>query len=162
MHKSVDNELCVKYLSLIGSCYATGDFEPLFPYLSSDCVWESQWRLTPEVGKYTVEKYFRKKGSILKQTGSFPKWMIVELVDNMNPMRHTNIVVNGEEKQNVSFAMWYRAGELALFMDQLLASDEHALSLMRIQLDSSDLIQRMDMCMPELFKFVKYDIHEKI
>ena len=155
MHKSIDKDMALKYLTLIGSCYASGDFEPLFPYLSSDCVWESQWRLTPENGKHEVMNYFRKKGEILIESGAFPKWMVVEFIDNMNPIRNANIKAGKEDWNPSSVALLYPAGELALFMSQDLNDYSNAM-ILRITV-KDDLISRIDLCMPELFKFEKYD-----
>lgn len=157
MHKSVDKELALKYLTLIGSCYATGDFEPLFPYLSSDCVWESQWRLTPENGKHEVMNYFRKKGEILKSSGGFLRWIVVQLIDNSNPVR-ANVKAGKEPWKEVSLGLWYPAGELALFMSQNL-NDYSTAMIVRITV-KDDLISRIDLCMPELFKFEKYEYED--
>lgn len=154
MHKSVDKDLLLKYLQIIGSCYATGDFEPLFPYLADDCVWESQWRLTPETGKETVINYFNKKGTILKETGSFPKWMVVEFIDNMNPINSN--IVRGSKSEHASVALFYEAGKLALFMSQDLDDRKNAM-IIDLTIDDQNLIKRIDLCMPELFKFEKYE-----
>lgn len=155
MNKTMDKDLQLKYLTLIANCYATGDFEPLFPYLSEDCVWESQWRLDPEDGKAAVEAYFREKGEILKEYRAFPKWTVVEFVDNMNLIRPAKATVDGETKQNVVVGLLYDPGELALYMTQDL-EDGKAESMLRIKVNEENLIKRIDMCMPGLFKFVKY------
>lgn len=156
MHKGVINkELLYKYLKVLGSCYASGIFDPLYPYLSDDCIWESQWRLTPETGKESVINYFDKKGQILRETGCFPKWMVVEYVGNHNSVATT--VVKGKTKSEpVNVAILYQNGMLALFMAQEL-DDETSASIVEIKLDEKDLIQRIDVCMPELFKFKKYE-----
>ena len=156
MHKSVDKNLLLKYLQIVGSCYATGDFEPLFPYLSDDCVWESQWRLTPETGKETVINYFTKKGETLRKTGSFPKWMVVEFVDNMNPVRAQLKGKNIDSSRPTRVALFYEEGKLALFMAQDLDDVTNA-SIVDLTIDDNNLIKRIDICMPELFKFVKYE-----
>ena len=158
MHKSIDRELALKYLTLIGSCYATGDFEPLFPYLTNDCVWESQWRLTPETGKEEVMKYFRKKGEILQETKSFPKWMIVQFIDNMNPVHGASVKVGKEDRKTASFGLLYTPGELALFMSQDL--DDYSTAMIGMITVKDDLISRIDLCMPELFKFEKYEFED--
>ena len=160
MHKSLDNELALKYLTLIGSCYATGDFEPLFPYLSSDCVWESQWRLTPENGKHEVMKYFRKKGQILRESGAFPKWMVVQLIDNINYLHSAKIKAGKKPWETASLGLLYTPGELALFMSQDLNDYSNAM-IGRITV-KDDLISRIDLCMPELFKFEKYEYENDV
>ncbi len=155
MHKSVDKELLLKYLKIIGNGYATGDFKELYPFLAPDCVWESQWRLTPETGKETVINYFNKKGDILRETASFPKWMVVEFVDNLNPIK-ASIVKRNVKNPPVSIGLLYEKGKLALFMAQDL-DDRVSSSIVDIKIDENNLIKRIDMCMPELFKFVKYE-----
>ena len=158
MHKGLDKELALKYLTLIGSCYATGDFEPLFPYLSGDCVWESQWRLTPETGKVEVMKYFRKKGEILRESRAFPKWMIVQFIDSMNPIRDAKVKAGKKDWETAHVALYYPPGELALFMSQDLDDYSNAM-IGRITVED-DLISRIDLCMPELFKFEKYEYED--
>ena len=158
MHKSVDKELALKYLTLIGSCYATGDFEPLFPYLTSDCVWESQWRLTPESGKHEVTRYFRKKGEILKASGAFPKWMVVKFIDSVNPVHGANIKTGKKSRGKASVGLLYTPGELALFMSQDL--DDYSNAVIGRITVKDDLISRIDLCMPELFKFEKYEYRD--
>ena len=158
MHKSVDKELALKYLTLIGSCYATGDFEPLFPYLSSDCVWESQWRLTPENGKHEVMNYFRKKGEILRASGAFPKWMIVQFIDSVNYIHGANIKAGKKPWETASVGLFYTPGELALFMSQDL--DDYSNAMIGRITVKDDLISRIDLCMPELFKFEKYEYED--
>lgn len=159
MHQSLDNETSIKYLKIIGSCYATGDFEPLFPYLSTDCVWESQWRMTPETGKDSVMKYFRKKGEILRDSKAFPKWMMVEFIGNGKPVR-SNVKVQGEWQQNAHTMLFYPEGELALFMSQDLKDYSNAI-ILRIKANDEKLITRIDLCMPELFMFKKYENTER-
>lgn len=158
MHKSVDKELALKYLTLIGSCYATGNFEPLFPYLSSDCVWESQWRLTPENGKHEVMNYFRKKGESLRASGAFPKWMIVQFIDSINYIHGADIKAGKKPWETASVGLFYTPGELALFMSQDL-NDYSTAMIGRITV-KDDLISRIDLCMPELFKFEKYEYED--
>lgn len=158
MHKSIDKELLLKYLKLVGSCYATGDFEPLFPYLSEDCVWESQWRLTPETGKETVKNYFIKKGAILQESGRFPKWMVVEFIDNINPIKSN--IIRGSKSEHASVGLFYEAGKLALFMSQDLNDTRNAM-ILDLTIDEKKLIKRIDLCMPELFKFQKYEADTK-
>ena len=156
MHKGVINkDLLYKYLQILGTGYATGNFESLYPYLADDCVWESQWRLTPETGKESVINYFNKKGAILRESGSFPKWMVVEYVDNLNPV-DASIVKGKSKSEPMRVALWYQSGMLALFMAQELDDATNA-SIVEIELDEKDLIRRIDICMPEFYKFKKYE-----
>ena len=54
--------LIYKYLEIISDGYEKGDFEPLFPYLAEDCVFESQWVLAPNTGYEAVVSYLTYKG----------------------------------------------------------------------------------------------------
>ena len=157
IHKEKD--LALDYLTLIGNCYATGDFEPLFPYLSDDCVWESQWRLDPENGKQEVIEYFRRKGKAVKRTGTFPKWMIVQLVGSINYIHGAYIKAGEKPWETASVGLIYTPGELALFMSQDLADYSTAM-IARITM-KDNLISRIDICMPELFKFEKWNTNDE-
>lgn len=53
--------LTYKYLDLIDDGYSKGEFEPLFQYLADDCVLESQWVMTPNVGYDAVVSYLSGK-----------------------------------------------------------------------------------------------------
>lgn len=149
------NDILLKYCKVLGECYSTGDFTEIFPYLADDCVWESQWRLTPETGKEAVISYFTKKGLTLQKTQSFPKYLIVEFIDNINTIKNENIVINGK-KENASFGLFYEEGKIALFMAQTL-NDVTNGTIIDLTLDDDKKISRIDMCMPELFKFKKYE-----
>ena len=155
MYKSVDKNLLLEYLQIVGSCYATGDFEMLYPYLSDDCVWESQWRLTPETGKESVINYFNKKGMLLRESGNFPKWMVVEFIDNMNPMMNVDII-KGNKAERATVGLMYQPGKLALFLSQQLDDLQNAI-ILDLSINDSGEIKRIDLCMPELFKFKKYE-----
>ena len=51
---SEKNEILRQYLETLCKCYSTGRFENLYPLLADDCVFESQWVLTPNVGKPAI------------------------------------------------------------------------------------------------------------
>jgi len=148
-------DILYDYLTILGEAYKTGDYEELFPLLANDCVWESQWRLTPESGKEAVEAYFRKKGSILKETGSFPKYIIVEFIDNINPIKNAGGMLNGQEFSG-NIGLLYESGKLAIFAAQQLDDVENGM-IIDLSLNEENKISRIDLCMPELFKFKKYE-----
>ena len=154
MHKGIDKELFIKYLEIIGNGYVTGDFEPLFPYLATDCVWESQWRLIPETGKHEVVNYYRKKGEVLKESQTSLKYMIVQFIDNMNPVE-MDAKINREVVREAKIGLFYEVGKLALFLAQELNNTTNAV-ILDIKINKEGLISRIDLCMPELFKFEKY------
>ena len=149
------NKLLYKYCDILGQCYTTGDFSDIFPYLAEDCVWESQWRLSPETGKEAVEKYFINKGLTLQKTGSFPRYLIVEFIDELNLIENTEAKVNGQESI-ASVGLLYEAGKIALFMAQTLEDITNGM-IIDLTLDERQQISRINFCMPELFKFKKYE-----
>ncbi len=152
MEKEIRNKYLYNYCRILGEGYVTGDFSSIYEFLADDCVWESQWRLTPETGKEAVIAYFQKKGKILRESDSSIKYLIVELVDSFNPV---NARINGENEV-VSVGMVYETGKIALFMAQDL-NDVTSGTIIDLKLDDDKKISRIDICMPELFKFKKYE-----
>lgn len=149
------NDVLLEYFKVLGNGYSTGDFNSLFPFLSEECVFESQWVLTPNSGKNEVINYLINKGTTLRESGSFPKCTIVKLIGNINMIKNADIHLNGDEAQRGSFGLLYPDGKLAMLMCQQL-KEELVSVLVDIQLDENDLISRIDLCMPELFKFERY------
>lgn len=143
--------LIYKYLEIISDGYEKGDFEPLFPCLAEDCVFESQWVLTPNTGYEAVVSYLTAKGETLKESDSFPSCYIQELVGNINTIKHIDLNVNGE-KQHGSVGLHYPSGELCLLMRQDI-DDKTNDVILRIKLNDNEKISRIDLCMPELFKY---------
>ncbi|SFO17470.1 hypothetical protein SAMN05216351_10438 [Pseudobutyrivibrio sp. JW11] len=159
--KSVSNrEILYKYCEIMAKCYSTGNFTEIYPFLSDDCVWESQWRLTPEEGKDAVVRYFTNKGRILQESKSFPQTLIVEFVDNINLMDEAAMKTK-EGIQHGKLGLVYETGKIALFMAQELNDVTNGM-ILDFTLNDDNLIKRIDICMPELFKFKKYDASEII
>lgn len=161
---SSKNDILFERLKVLCKGYSTGIFDLLFPFLSDDCVFESQWVLTPNVGRETVVDYFTKKGATLRRNGTCPECTIVELVGNLNMVKHADIHLNGGAAQRDSVGLWYPSGKLAMLMQQQL-DDECISVLVDLQLDENDFISRIALCMPELFRFKHYagpfDIEEE-
>lgn len=143
--------LVYKYLDLIASGYETGDFEPLYPYLAKDCVLESMWVITPNVGYDAVVSYLTGKGKTLKRTDSFPSCSIQELVGNINTIKNADINVNGK-KQSGSVGLYYPSGELCLLMEQTIEDKTNGV-ILRVKINDEEKISRIDLCMPELFNY---------
>ena len=143
--------LIYKYLEIISDGYEKGDFEPLFSYLAEDCVLESQWVLTPNTGYEAVVSYLTAKGETLKKSGAFPSCYIQELVGNINTVKDVNINVNGEQKHG-NVGLHYPSGELCLLMEQSIDDKTNSV-ILRIKLNNDEKISRIDLCMPELFKY---------
>ena len=149
------NEILFKYLKILCESYSTGRFESLFPHLSDECVFESQWVLTPNTGKAAVIDYFTNKGATLRRTGSCPECTVVELVGNLNMIKNADVHLNGGESHRGSVGLLYPDGKLAMLMCQQ-SNGELISVLVDLQLNENDLISRIDLCMPELFNFKHY------
>ena len=146
--------LTFKYLTIISEGYESGDFSQLFPFLSRNCVFESQWVMTPNEGYDAVVSYLTEKGKTLKKTGSFPSCSIQELVGNINAIKNIDVNVKGE-KQHGSIGLYYHAGELCLLMEQTIGDNSNDV-ILRIKLDEKEKISRIDLCMPELFQYREF------
>ncbi len=153
---SSKNDVLKKYLRVLCKCYSVGRFERLFPLLSEECVFESQWVLTPNEGKDAVVEYFTNKGTALQRSNSCPECIIVELVGNLNPIEDAELYVNGSVTQRGSFGLFYPDGKLAMLMSQQQKGGMFSV-LVDLQLDEQDMISRIDLCMPELFRYKYFD-----
>ena len=131
--------------------YGSGDFSPVFPHLSEDCVMQSQWVLTPNEGRRAIVEYLTDKGKTLKRTGNFPNCSIVELIGNINPIKDDDFHVNGERVHG-SFGLLYDPGELCLLMEQTIDDKTNGVML-RLKLTEEDKIARIDLCDPALFRY---------
>ncbi len=143
--------LAFEYLDLISYGYENGDFSSLFPCLAEDCVLESQWVMTPNVGYDAVTDYLSGKGETLKRNGTFPTCSIQELVGNINVIDNVDIHINGE-KTNGSVGLHYSSGELCLLMEQTIDDKTNSV-ILRIKINNEEKISRIDLCMPELFQY---------
>lgn len=151
MTKSLEFEnTAINHLQLIMNGYETGDFTPLFPCLSQDCVMESQWVMQPNVGYNTVTEYLSGKGKTLKNNDSFPICNLCELIGNLNPVK-ANVNLNGE-KHNGTVGIWYPSGELCLVMQQTIDGETNEV-ILRIEHDENAKISRIDLCMPEFYNY---------
>ena len=153
---SEKNEILRQYLETLCKCYSTGRFENLYTLLADDCVFESQWVLTPNVGKPAIVDYFQGKGATLRKNNCCPICTIVEFIGNVNTIKNAEVHLNGGEAQRASFGLWYPEGKLAMLMCQTLKDKTNGV-IVDLQLDENDAISRIDLCMPELFNFKHFD-----
>lgn len=149
---SQKKEILKGYLETLCKCYSSGRFENLFPLLADDCVFESQWVLTPNTGKAAVVDYFIGKGATLRKNNCCPTCTIVEFVGSLNTIKNAEVHLNGGETQRASFGLLYPEGKLAMLMCQTLKDVTNGV-IVDLQLDENDCISRIDLCMPELFNF---------
>lgn len=132
------------------SAYEDGDFTEFVSLLAEDCVYTSMWVLESLCGRDAVANHLLKKGASIRESASYPSGRIVELVGNMNPVSDTELVVNGEKK-NGSVALMYEPGKYCLMLEQELDGKTNQ-TLVDLKLDSEGKVQRIDLCMPELFR----------
>ena len=152
---SSKNTVLYDRLKTLCKCYSFGQFEALFPYLSDSCVFESQWVLSAMTEKGTIMDYLTGKGETLRRANCCPKCMIVELIGNLNMIKNADVHINGGKPQRASLGLWYPEGKLAMLMRQE-TNGQNVSVLVDIQLDENDLISRIDLCMPELFRFRRF------
>lgn len=134
---SEKNEILRQYLETLCKCYSTGRFENLYPLLADDCVFESQWVLTPNVGKPAIVDYFQGKGATLRKNNCCPICTIVEFIGNVNTIKNAEVHLNGGEAQRASFGLWYPEGKLAMLMCQTLKDKTNGV-IVDLQLDEND------------------------
>ena len=68
---SKKNDVLFEHLKVLCEGYSTGRFDSLFPLLAEDCVFESQWVLTPHKGKAeTIERRRSAEKGSCKQRDS--------------------------------------------------------------------------------------------
>ncbi|MDO4494103.1 MAG: hypothetical protein Q4C53_09490 [Clostridia bacterium] len=137
-------------LCAIAKGYETGDFGSLFPYLAKDCVFESQWVRQPNNGCDEVVAYLEGKGRTLRRNRCFAKAFIVKLRGNGNPVA-AGVSVNGAPEERAKVSLWYPDGEHCLLLRQELPEETVEL-IVRVQLQN-DKVARIDLCMPELFRY---------
>lgn len=156
MKTKLENKmLAYRYLEILKEGYEKGDFSKLFPFLAKDCVYESQWVLTANTGYEEVVDYLTKKGIAIQNSRAFPICSIQELVGNMHPIKNAKVHINGDAAQCATASLYYPSGELCLLMEQAL-ENEMVRTILRIQINAEGRIKRIDMCMPELFRYRLY------
>ena len=147
-----ENSRLFDVLCALQKGYESGDFSQLFPFLAHDCVLESQWVLEPNTGYDAVVSYFTGKGKTLAKHECFPTCKIVELLGDCNPINSTAVSINGLEAKPASFGHMYTPGKLCLLMEQTLNGETNGI-IVDVQIDSEGMVKRIDLCMPELFRY---------
>lgn len=145
------NDVLEKHLSALAEGYATGLFDELFPLLAEDCVFETQWRMEPEAGKAAVIAYFTAKGRTLRDMACCPEADLIQFIGDSNPIRNADMLFNGEPHHG-TFMMMYEPNKLALRLRQRLNGQENHV-IVDLTLNESDQIRRIDLCMPELYRY---------
>ena len=151
----IRNRMHLNHLRTLCDCYSTGDFAPLFFFLSDDVVLESQWVMQPNVGRKAVEDYFTGKGKTLKKHNCCPECRIVRLVGNLNSVE-SDVSVNGKEPEHAKVGLLYSDGKLCMYMSQTLNGETNGV-IVDVTMDDRNMISRIDLCMPELFRFEPYE-----
>lgn len=151
----IRNRIHLNHLRKLCDCYSTGDFSPLFFFLSDDVVLESQWVKQPNVGREAVEEYFTGKGKTLKEHDCCPECRIVRLIGDINPVEG-EVSVNGDEPEHAKVGLLYPDGKLCMYMSQTLNGKTNGV-IVDVTMDDRNMISRIDLCMPELFCFEPYE-----
>ena len=158
--KLEENSRRYDVLCALAKGYETGDFSELFPFLAKDCVLESQWVLTPNTGYDAVVSYLTGKGKTLVKYECLADCSIVELVDNCRPVKMPRVIVNGEAPKQAYVGLMYTPGTLCLLMKQTLDGETNSV-LVDVSIDDEGMVKRIDLCMPELFRFRPFDTHAR-
>ncbi len=145
------NPILEKHLSVLAKCYSGGCFDELFPLLADDCVFETQWRLNPDVGKRAVIAYFTGKGQTMRDYNACPVCDLISFVGYSNPIRNADITFESG-KYHGTFVLMYEPDKLALRMRQTLDSQTNCV-IVDLTLNEQNQISRIDLCMPELFRY---------
>ena len=143
------------YLELLWDGYRSGDFSEVFSHLATDCEMHSQWVFQPNVGYDAIVDYFTEKGNTLKETKSFPKCSIQELLGSARPVCTAQIYVDGVVESG-KVELWYEAGELCLLMEQQL-EDKTVSAILRLTLNDDGKIDTIHLCAPELFSYREWN-----
>ena len=151
MKDMINKETHLQALKVVAEAYQTVCFGGIFPLLAEDCVWESQWRLDPECGRDQVIRYYIQKEESMRGYEDTLRCGIVELVGSFNPVSG-----EGKDGRRVSAGLLYPDGKLCVYMEQLLDGQINGI-LIDLTLNEDGLITRIDLCMPELFRFRPYN-----
>jgi ketosteroid isomerase-like protein len=142
------------YLNKLGIAYRSGDFTGIYPFLSDDCVWESQWVPEPRTGKDPVIEYFENKSRALMGSDSLVDYSVVQLIGNLNTSGSQDLVAGGEKRRG-SFGLFYEDRKLCLFLRQKVNGETNVM-IIHPKFDKNGKFKRLDVCMPELFRFEPY------
>lgn len=151
----INKEAHLYALRVVAEAYQTVRFGGIFPLLNEDCVWESQWRLAPERGRDQVIRYYTQKEENMRGYEGTIRCGIVELVGNLNFLSGKD-----QSEQHISAGLFYPDGKLCVYMEQLLDGQING-TLIDLTLNEDGLITKIDLCMPELFRFRMYTEEHK-
>lgn len=151
MKPMIDKDIHLRALKVVGQAYESARFSEIFPLLAEDAVWESQWRLGSEQGRDQVIRYFGIKEKALRDAGFSIRWAVVELVDSLNMMP-----CHDGKGNRVHVGLYYPKGKLCLYVEQDLDGEVSG-TIIDLTMNEDGLITRIDLCMPELFCFKRYE-----
>lgn len=124
--------------------YETGDFDSLFPFLAQDCVMESQWVLTPNIGYEVIKEYYTGKGETLAKNQSFPECTIVELIEVHQKKKKVQTILNRNKPEAGVLQLCYTPGKLCLLMKQTLKEKKNSV-LVDVTIDNNGKVKRIDL-----------------
>ena len=144
-------ELYEKYLTIIAECFKNKDFTDLFPYLSKDIVWESNWVIEPREGYDVVVDYYKNKAKQLRNSSWEMHHTLVKTLDPFSEPIKGNVKAG-----NTTVILAHETGKLMDYVLQISDTGEKSGVIIDIKINEDKLISRIDMCIPSLFKFEKY------
>ncbi len=138
---------------IVEECYATGDFEKLFPIITDDYEHHSFWVLEPMRGKETVIPYYRGKGNAIRKAGDRVKTQIVRISDEPRMVSVDRLQVNGETVRNARVSVWADFGKACVLMEQEI--DRETIRTLAIPtVNSEGMMTKLLITEPSLFHLV--------
>ena len=128
-------------IQALESCYNSSNFESLDAWLSEDAVYESQWVLKPLKGKRAIMHYFKMKMETIRKT----KTLVTAKEAVLRLPRKLNKIAEG------TMMLYYKDREPCLIISQ--HNEDNVVAVLLIKMSGSGLIERMDLCMPQLFSW---------
>ena len=120
-------------LEFFADGYTTGNFLEISQRLGSECVFDSDWRTDHEVGTDDIERYFHRKGKILRRFQVFARAEFIKI-----------------------FYRRHHVGEEALLLQQELNGKIYD-AVLTISMNATGQVNRISLKMKELFRMISWN-----
>ncbi len=122
----------LEFYELLRDSYNSANFEELTKFLSEDVIYESQWVITPLIGRDNVSKHLKGKAKTILDQNHITIAKVAKLIQN-DITRGANLA--------------YNPNDYCVVVEQ---SGNRVVILMKVE---DEKITRIDLCMPQLFKY---------
>ena len=151
--KMSKDELYEEYLTRIANAYISKDFSEIYELFDEDIAWESNWVFEPRKGKDVVVKYYEDKAEVL-QGSSWETYHT--LVKTLDPFSEPIKSVFTIAENNAKVFLMHEIGKIMDYVLQVSDTGERSDMVIDIKINDNDLIYKIDICIPSLFKFEFY------